>query len=92
MWACPSFHCAWFGDTCQNIKSLRYQPIHCIDDSKVVLHTSDWDFVQEKSNGKNAKFPAARIVDGVVKSIIVEKVIHTKFMAYRDQRFISQVL
>ena len=64
----------------------------CIDDSKVVLHTSDWDFVQEKSNGKNAKFPAARIVDGVVKSIIVEKVIHTKFMAYRDQRFISQVL
>ena len=28
------------------------------------------------------KFPAARIVDGVVKSIIVEKVIHTKFMAY----------
>ena len=48
--------------------------------------------MQEKSNGKNAKFPAARIVDGVVKSIIVEKVIHTKFMAYRDQRFISQVL
>ena len=48
--------------------------------------------MQEKSNGKNAKFPAARIVDGVVKSIIVEKVIHTKFIAYRDQRFISQVL
>jgi hypothetical protein len=43
--------------------------------------------VQEKSNGKNAKFPAARIVDGVVKSIIVEKVIHTKFMAYRDKTF-----
>ena len=48
--------------------------------------------MQEKSNGKNAKFPAARIVDGVVKSIIVEKVIHTKFMAYRDQSFITQVL
>ena len=47
--------------------------------------------MQEKSNGKNAKFPAARIVDGVVKSIIVEKVIHTKFMAYRDQSCISQV-
>ena len=39
---------------------------------------------RENSNVKcKKKLPAARIVDGVVKSIIVEKVIHTKFMAYR---------